>query len=51
MEKTNTADVRRNLLIAGAIAAFSVSVFMTGIVNYGHYQQAHRIKYLPSAEQ
>lgn len=38
----------RPLMITTAVLATTLAVFMTGVVGYGHYQQAHRIKYIHS---
>lgn len=50
MDQIGKTHTKRNLIIAAAVAVFAVAVFMTGVVNYGNYQQAHRIKYLTSVD-
>lgn len=41
----------RPLAVITASAILSIAIFSVGVINYSQYQQAHRIKYLPSAEQ
>lgn len=36
----------RPLMITVAVLATTLAVFMTGVIGYGQYQQAHRIKYI-----
>ncbi|WP_315921592.1 hypothetical protein [Mesorhizobium sp. SP-1A] len=38
----------RPLMITATVLATTLAVFMTGVISYGQYQQAHRIKYIHS---